>query len=102
MVKPARRIQPERSRTQSDGDKDHQKVDEPMLKLVVAHRGSDDGTTETCCDADRDAANHATNHDVPQHALLAVPTAVQRRMRSTVSGRREIKNKEGGAYRGAK
>lgn len=43
-----------------------------MAYLIVSHSCLDDGSTETSCDANRYATNHATHKDIPQHALLAI------------------------------
>ena len=67
------KIEGNMTRTKRDGDEHHQEVDEPMFELVMTHRGRDNRTSKTGRDAHADATYHAADHDVPQHALLAIP-----------------------------
>lgn len=69
---PPARPHPTDGRTERDNYKDDQKVYKPVLKLVIAHGGGDDGAAEASRNTDADTADHAADHDVPEHALLAI------------------------------
>ena len=46
--------------------------DEHVTHLIIALRRCNDSRTQTRCNGYADAADHAADHDVPQHTLLAV------------------------------